>query len=207
MEHIPDHGSFLVVANHLHWLDSPLLGVSFPYRCHVFAGEKWEEHWFLGPFLRSVGAIYVNRGEVDRKALRKAYTILQEGGVLGMAPEGTRSKTGSLQKGRSGAAYIACRAGVSLLPTAITGQVDLFPSLRHFRRARVRIAFGPSFETPPVPPGDKASVAQIHEFSEEIMYRLAAMLPPEYRGVYASVEEKRPDLMVLYASTREQADA
>lgn len=206
MEHVPDDGSFLLVTNHLHWLDTPLVAVVFPYRCFVFAGEKWEAHWLLGPFLSSVGAIFINRGEVDRKALRKAYAILHEGGVLGMAPEGTRSKTGSLQKGRSGAAYIAYRAGVSLLPTAMTGQADLFPSVRRFRRARVRVAFGPTFEPAPVPEGAKAGVAEISEFSEEIMYRLAAMLPPEYRGVYSDVEEKRPDLMAIYQPAREIGD-
>ena len=207
LEHIPNQGSFILVSNHLHWLDSPLLGVVFPYRCCVFAGEKWETHWLLGPFLRSLGAIFVNRGEVDRRALRHAYSVLRGGGVLGMAPEGTRSKTGSLQRGRSGAAYIAYRGGASLLPSVSTGQVNLFPSLRRFRRARVRVAFGPPFEPPPIPSGDKANVAQIHEFSEEIMYRLAAMLPPAYRGVYADVEDERPDLMALYAPAREKANA
>ena len=207
MENVPDRGPCVLVTNHLHWLDTPLLAVVLPWRAYVFAGEKWEAHWLLGPFLSSVGAIFINRGEVDREALRRAYAILRNGGVLGMAPEGTRSKTGALQKGRSGAAYIASRAPARVLPAVTTGQVDLFPYLRRFRRARVRIAFGPTFGAPPVPPGKKAGAAEISEFSEEIMYRLAAMLPPEYRGVYADVEERRPDLLALYAPFRESADA
>ncbi len=197
LEHVPDEGPYLLVSNHLHWLDPPVLGVAFPYRGHVFAAEKWEHHWLLGPLLRSMGAIFVNRGEVDRKALRQALAVLEGGGVLGLAPEGTRSKTGAMQRGRSGAAYMAYRTGVKLLPIVATGQENVFPSLWRLRRARVLVVFGPPFEPPPVE--GKASAAQVHAFAEEIMYRLAAILPPEYRGVYADVVDTRPDLMARYA--------
>jgi 1-acyl-sn-glycerol-3-phosphate acyltransferase len=191
-EHIPEAGPFLLVTNHLHWLDPPLLAAVFPYRPYVFAAEKWEKHWFLGPFLGSLGAIFVRRGEVDRKALRQALGVLQGGGVLGLAPEGTRTKSGGLQRGRSGAAYMAYRTGVPLVPVVTMGQENVFPSLRRLRRATVRVVYGPPFEPPPVE--GKASPEEVHAFSRDIMYRLAAMLPPQYRGVYADVAERRPDL-------------
>ena len=174
----------------------------FPYRPYVFAAEKWEKHWFLGPFFRSLDAIFVRRGEVDRKALRQALGVLRGGGVLGLAPEGTRSKTGALQRGRSGAAYMAYRAGVPLLPVVTTGQKQVFASLRRLRRARVRVVYGPPFDPPPVE--GKASAREVHDFSQEIMYRLAAMLPPEYRGVYQDVTEKRPDLLPAPPSTHKE---
>jgi 1-acyl-sn-glycerol-3-phosphate acyltransferase len=192
-EHIPEEGPFLLVTNHLHWLDPPLLSAAFPCRPYVFAAEKWENHWFLGPFLGSLGAIFVRRGEVDRKALRQALGVLQGGGVLGLAPEGTRSKTGALQRGRSGAAYMAYRTGVPLLPVVSMGQENVFPSLRRLRRATVRVVYGPVFEPPPVK--GKASPEEVRALSQDVMYRLAAMLPPEYRGVYADVAERRPDLL------------
>ncbi len=196
-EHIPDEGPYLYIANHLHWLDPPVLMAFFPHRAFVFAAEKWEVHWFFGPIFRSLDGIFINRGEVDRKALRQGMAVLEGGGILGLAPEGTRSRTGTMQRGRSGAAYIAYRAGVRLLPAVATGQENVFPALRRFRRAKVRIVFGPPFDPPSVK--GEAKGAQIHAFAEEIMYRLAAMLPPEYRGVYADVAEVRPDLMALYA--------
>jgi 1-acyl-sn-glycerol-3-phosphate acyltransferase len=136
LEHVPDEGPYLLVSNHLHWLDPPVLGVAFPHKGYIFAAEKWERHWLLGPLLRSMGAIFVNRGEVDRKALRHALAVLKGGGVLGLAPEGTRSKTGAMQRGRSGAAYMAYRTGAKLVPVVATGQEKLFPSLWRFRRAR-----------------------------------------------------------------------
>ena len=192
-DNIPQEGPYLLLTNHLHWLDPHALAVAFPYRAHLFAAEKWEKHWFLGPLFRSLDAIFVQRGEVDRKALRKALAVLKGGGVLGMAPEGTRSKTGALQRGRNGAAYMAFRTGAKLVPVVITGQEEVFSSLRRGRRATVRVVFGEPFEPPRVE--GKATAAQVQALSREIMYRLAAMLPPKYRGVYADVAEKRPDLL------------
>lgn len=193
LEKIPDQGPYIVVTNHLHWLDPPVLLAVLPHRAHVFAAEKWERNLVLGPLFRSMGAIFVQRGEVDRKALHQAMAVLRGGGVLGMAPEGTRSKTGALQQGRTGAAYMAYQTGAKLVPAVVTGQKLVFPSLWRFRRAGVRVVIGPPFEPPPVE--DKVSAAQVRAFTTEIMYRLAAMLPPEYRGVYADVTEKRPDLV------------
>jgi len=198
LEHIPQQGPYLLVTNHLHWLDPPVVMAAFPYRAYVFAAEKWEKNWLLGPLFRSLDAIFVRRGEVDRKALRQALAVLRGGGVLGLAPEGTRSKTGAMQQGRSGAAYMAYQTGAKLVPVVATGQKQLFSALRRFRRARIRVVFGPPFEPPPVE--GRVRAAHIHAFTEEIMYRLAAMLPPEYRGVYADVVDRRPDLIEFYGT-------
>jgi 1-acyl-sn-glycerol-3-phosphate acyltransferase len=201
-EYIPDSGPFILVTNHLHWLDPPLVGIMLPYRATIFAAEKWEVHWLLGPLLRSMDAIFVRRGEVDRKALREALAVLKGGGILGMAPEGTRSKTGGLQEGRSGASYLAYRTGTKVLPVVSWGQEEVFSALRHFRRGTLHVVFGPPFEPPAVE--GKASAARVGAFSEEIMYRLAAMLPPKYRGVYSDVAEERPDLLLVHAAETAQ---
>jgi len=198
LENVPDKGPYLMITNHLHWLDPPVIMVVWPCRAHVFAAEKWELHWILGPLMRSVDAIFVKRGEVDRKALRQALAVLGGGGIMGLAPEGTRSKTGALQRGRSGGAYMAFRANVPLVPIITWGQESVFASLRRFRRPTIHVVIAPPFEPPQVE--GKASAAQVHDFSEEIMYRISALLPPEYRGVYADLEEQRPDLVALYAT-------
>ena len=198
LEHVPEEGPYILAVNHLHWLDAPALGYAFPYRAYVFAAEKWEVHWLFGPLFRTMDAIFVQRGEVDRQALRQASAVLKGGAVLGMAPEGTRSKSGGLQKGHGGAAYLAYRTGAPVLPITIAGQDKVFSSLARLRRAEVRALFGPAFAPPPVE--GRVSSADVQAFSEEIMYRLAAMLPAEYRGVCGDIEEKRPDLVALYAT-------
>jgi len=199
LENVPDQGPYLLVSNHLHWLDPPVIMVAFPHRARLFAAAKREKHWFFGPLFRSLGVIWVHRGEVDRKALRHALAVLKGGGILGMAPEGTRSATGAMQQGRGGVAYLAYRTNVRIVPVVVTGQEKVFSALARFRRPRIRAVFGTPFKPPPVAEGERVSSADIRALTEEIMYRLAAMLPVEYRGLYADVADKRPDLMASYA--------
>lgn len=200
LEHVPAEGPGLFVTNHLHLLDSPIIMTAIPYRVYVFAGEKWAKHFVWGPLFRSLDAIFVERGEVDRNALRKALAVLGGGGFLGVAPEGTRSKTGAMQQGHRGPAYIALRTGVKLIPMAATGGPEVFPGLGHLRRARVRVVFGEPFFPPTLGPGQRPNAQQQHELTDEIMYRIAVLLPPQYRGVYGDVTEKRPDLLARYSS-------
>ena len=203
LEHVPNEGPGLFVTNHLHMLDSPLVMTAIPYRVYVFAGEKWEKHLLFGPLFRSLDAIFVERGEVDRNALRKALAVLGGGGFLGVAPEGTRSKTGAMQQGHRGPAYIALRTGVKLIPMAVTGGPEVFPMLRRLRRARARVVFGQPFQPPALAPGQRPNAEQQHELTDEIMYRIAALLSPQYRGVYGDITEKRPDLLALYSAQDE----
>ena len=92
---------------------------------------------------------------------------------------------------------MALRTGVRLVPVVITGQEEVFSSLRRGRRATVRAVFGEPFEPPQVE--GRATAVQVQALSKEIMYRLASMLPPKYRGVYADVAERRPDLLAEQA--------
>jgi 1-acyl-sn-glycerol-3-phosphate acyltransferase len=194
LEHVPAEGPYLMVTNHLHWLDPPVLMAAFPYRCYVFAAAKRENHFLFGPLFRSLDAIWVRRGLVDRKAIRQALAVLEGGGVLGMAPEGTRSQTGVMQEGRTGAAYLAYRAQVPVLPVAITGQEKVFSLQGFFRWPQIRVVFAPVFGPPIVTENSKVTSAELRSFTNEIMYRLAALLPPEYRGYYKDVAIQRPDL-------------
>ncbi|MEZ4517396.1 MAG: lysophospholipid acyltransferase family protein [Chloroflexota bacterium] len=93
LENIPDMGPYLVAVNHMSSADSPMLMIAFPLLpWRFFAGESWRDHWFFGPAMQWLGGIYINRGQVDRAAIREAVDALEHGAVFGLAPEGTRSK-------------------------------------------------------------------------------------------------------------------
>ncbi|HID62713.1 MAG TPA: 1-acyl-sn-glycerol-3-phosphate acyltransferase [Anaerolineae bacterium] len=182
VENVPQEGPYIVICNHLSRFDPPLLLIALPARMTVLAANKYRDHPLFGPFLSSMGAIYVRRGEVDRQALRACLNALKGGGIIGMAPEGTRSSTGALQEGRTGVAYLASRAGVPILPVAITGTEKIPASLKRFRRGQVKVVIGETFTLPVTE--RKARGKQLKEFTELIMRRLADLLPEEYRGVY-----------------------
>lgn len=182
VENVPLKGPYIIICNHIHRFDPPLLLIALPVRMTVLAANKYRHHPLFGPFLSSMGAIYVRRGEVDRQALRACLDVLRRGGIIGMAPEGTRSPTGGLQEGHTGVAYLASRAEAPILPVAVTGTEKVLPSLKRLRRAQVKAVIGEPFTL--LITETKAKGKQLKEFTELIMRRLADMLPEEYRGVY-----------------------
>ncbi|MCS6844703.1 MAG: 1-acyl-sn-glycerol-3-phosphate acyltransferase [Caldilineales bacterium] len=189
-EKIPLTGAALFTMNHLHWLDVPIGLAIMPRPAVVFAAEKWERHPIIGPLMRwSKSTIFVARGEVDRRALGQALEVLKAGGMLGIAPEGTRSKTGALQPGREGPAYLASRTGAMIVPVAAWGQEKAIAALKRLRRQRIVVRVGDPFVLPGTP--NKAKSEQLAAYTEEIMCRIAELLPPEYRGVYADAVRQR----------------
>lgn len=175
-------GPCLIVVNHLSVFDPPLLLTLFPKRARALAAAKYRRHLFFGPLVHAAGAIFVRRGEVDRQALRAALKVLREGGYLGMAPEGTRSKTGQLQRAKEGAAYLASRTDATIVPVAVTGTEKMIGALKRLRREWVRVVVGEPFKLPPADGPVKGP--QLAAYTDLIMCRLAALLPESYRGFY-----------------------
>jgi 1-acyl-sn-glycerol-3-phosphate acyltransferase len=184
LENVPPDGPVISVSNHIHWLDPPLVMTSLPRHVYPLAADKWRRRPVIGQFIASVGAIFIVRGEVDRRALRKAMEVLKQGKVLGIAPEGTRSKSGALQRGRGGAAYIACLTGVPLLPVGVIGVEKALGELRRLRRPQVKVVIGQPFTLPPLSGKAGGKSERLEEYTTQIMYRIAELLPEEYRGVY-----------------------
>ncbi len=183
LANVPPGGPLIVAMNHIHMLDSPAAMAALPWPVTAFAARKWERHPLLGTFLRAAGAIFITRGEVDRRALRGALAVLRQGGVLGLAPEGTRSRTGGLQPARAGVAYLAYLSGAPILPVAITGVEHVVPALLRLRRAEVHVRIGEPFSLPAR--GRRPSAGDLREQADLVMQHIAALLPPEYRGAYA----------------------
>lgn len=184
VENIPESGVTLFIMNHLHWLD-PIIGVAVIERPAVmFTAEKWEHRPLIGDIIRwSQRAIFVNRGEPDRRALNEALATLRRGDVLAIAPEGTRSKTGALIEARDGAAYLVTRTGATIVPMAAYGQEQAESCWKRLRRPHIIVTVGEPFRFEDTP--NKIRSRELGPYTEEMMLRVASMLPPAYRGVYA----------------------
>jgi len=184
LENLPQRGPYLMIVNHLSYADAPLvaIGVRSPYMV-ALAADTYQKNFLFRWLVETVGGVWISRGSGDRGAIKAAVDTLKSGKILGIAPEGTRSKvTHALMKAKSGAAFIASKAGVPVLPVAVTGTQNIWRDLRRFRRAEVTLTVGPTFTLPPLVGEDKNK--QLEEHTHEMMCRLAALLPEEYQGVY-----------------------
>jgi len=182
-ENLPTSGGCLMVINHMSIVDAPLIFtlVSHPSMA-AFVASKYHRNLFFRWLLNRTGVIWVRRGEADRAALKAALKALQAGVMLGVAPEGTRSRNGSLQPAKAGIAFLATNARVPIVPAVVINTDRAFAQLRQLRRPRLTLKIGPPFALPPLTPGHRSAQLRLH--TEEIMLRLAALLPPHHRGVY-----------------------
>ncbi len=198
VERVPASGPILVVCNHLHNADPVLLSASFPRPLHFMAKKELFKVPGVGWLIRRVGAFPVDRGKADRSALRRAEAALQQGIAVGMFPEGTRSVARSLRPALPGAALVALRAQVPILPMVITGSERLPGNGAKARREAgvrdpdpghpgVRVRIGQPFHLPSPPGGGRLSSEAAIEL---MMAEVARLLPPAYRGVYAEVAEQ-----------------
>ena len=185
-EHLPPSGAYIAAANHLGVLDPVLVYYLLDRQDIILIiAEKHSKHALLRWLVRNLNAIYIDRFNADMAVMREVLKRLRKGGVLVIAPEGTRSRSGTLLEGRQGASYLAAKAGTQIVPVAVTGTEDqvVFPNLKRLRRAHVVIRVGEPFQLPPLPRQDREAV--LDQYTDEIMCRIAANLPPSYRGFYA----------------------
>ncbi|OHX48899.1 lysophospholipid acyltransferase family protein [Cytobacillus pseudoceanisediminis] len=129
-ENFPAEGGVLLCSNHIDNLDPPVVGINAPRPVYFMAKEELFNVPVLGKILPDLNAFPVKRGMSDREALRKGLGILKEGNVLGLFPEGTRSKTGQLGKGLAGAGFFALRSEANVVPCAIIGPYKAFSRLK-----------------------------------------------------------------------------
>ncbi len=184
MEKLPK-GNVMLAANHLGRLDTAVLLYALDREDIIMPiAEKYKNHPLFGVMGRAVDAIWLNRFEADYAALREILARMQKGGLMVIAPEGTRSQTEALQQAKMGAAFLAAKSGYPVLPVALTGTEDhgVIENLKHFRRSRIKAVAGDPF-TVEIPHG-KGREEAMRAATDEIMCRIAVMLPESYRGVY-----------------------
>jgi 1-acyl-sn-glycerol-3-phosphate acyltransferase len=182
LENFPEP-PYIVAINHLSVFDTPVLLTVCPHTIRALTAAKHKRNPIYAPLLVIMGSIWVRRGEVDRRALREALDVLKQGGVLGLAPEGTRARgTYALQEGKTGTAYLATRADVPIVPVGLAGTERIKDNLLRLRRTYVRAVVGEPFR---LPENGRVRGQKLHEYTDLIMRRIAELLPEEYRGVYA----------------------
>lgn len=185
LENCPPGGPLIVAINHLAHMDAPLVLGTMPWEVEAIALSDLYRVPVTGQLLRLYGAIPVHRGEFDREVLRRALQVLAEGKVLVLAPEARMSVTGALEKARHGVAWLADRSGAPILPVALTGTETAYAEWKRLRRPRFTVTVGEVFILPPCQSSGAERREYLARVTDEIMRRIAALLPPEYRGVYA----------------------
>jgi 1-acyl-sn-glycerol-3-phosphate acyltransferase len=207
-DHVPRDGPFLLVMNHLGLLDGPMVIATAPRSLDAVVDHQMLDVPVLGRMLRWYGIVPVRRDQVDRTVVRRALALLQSGRAVGIAPEAGIS-SGALREARDGAAYLALRANVPVLPAGITGTETLHGSydavarkaslrgweqLAFWRRGRprmqIQLRYGRPFDLDWAGESWQQRRQALQAASDEIMARIAALLPASYRGVYSDALER-----------------
>jgi 1-acyl-sn-glycerol-3-phosphate acyltransferase len=183
LKNLPKDGPLLIVCNHVHLADPPIVASSIPRKCFFMAkadlwDNKWNRFW-----VENFGAFPVKRDTFDRESIRQAEEKLRQGYAVIMFPEGGRSKDGRLKQGMPGAALIAIHANVPILPISLTGTEHLRKlGWCFFHHPAITITIGKPFTLPAA--ANKTTREQRQEQIDYIMNRIAELLPEQYRGVY-----------------------
>lgn len=183
-EHLPRSGAAILVTNHLGHLDGALVMAGIDRKDITgWIAEKYQEV----PFIRLVASIldaeFIDRFNANTFAIRKGLQFLKEGKLVGIAPEGTRSPTHALIEGKMGVAYLASKTGVPVIPAGLTIPQDAIKQFLRLQRPKMSISFGEPFTLPKFNRATRTK--DLQNATEEIMCRIAAQLPPQYRGVYS----------------------
>jgi len=187
LAHVPERGPLIIVINHVNFLEAPILYTHLqPRPVTGFVKAENLDNPILGPLLFDIWrGIPIQRGEADMTAFRQALQVLADGQILAVAPEGTRSGHGRLQRGLPGVAFLALRSGAPLLPVACHGGELFWSNLSRLRRTDFHIPVGQPFHLDAG--GVKVTRQVRRQMADEVMYQIAALLPPAYRGVYSDL--------------------
>jgi 1-acyl-sn-glycerol-3-phosphate acyltransferase len=198
IDNVPLQGGYILSTNHTGILDPVLIFVIIQRNdMTALVAKKHQKNPLLRWIVDSVGGIWLNRDDPDAHAIRTARDYVQNGGILGISPEGTRSPNGALIPAKTGVAYLADIARVPIIPVAITGTHNGLRRAFTLQRPRIIVRFGKPFTLPPLDRRNRDASLACN--TDEIMCRIAVMLPAEYYGVYAE-HPRLKELLEIKAS-------
>ena len=196
---VPPFGPMLLAANHVSFNDPPVLVAAINRRLNFIGKQELFSNPLNRFILREFGVYPFDRSGHAVDMVRLSLDLLAQDRALVLFPEGSRSPNHSLIQGLPGAAYIALKSQAAILPVAITG-TEKFSSLRiFFPMCRMRVNIGQPFTLPIIEGQPSRDV--LRSLADMIMYRIAALLPEEYRGIYATPETKHQEELASAVSS------
>jgi len=186
LSRVPMQGPFLLVSNHINFMDIPLLYTHLlPRKVSALVKEETWKNPFMAALFDLWGGIPIKRGEYDLQAFSKTRQVLNAGGIVAVSPEGTRSRTGILQKGHAGVVILAQKMNVPILPVAIYGGERIWDNLHRLARTPFHIRVGDLIQIKSeIPLNDREQRQQV---TDQVMYQIAQLMPEKYRGFYADL--------------------
>lgn len=185
-ENLPRTGPLIIVGNHFHYGDPVAFVGTVPWPIEFLGGFHLIDAPPISTWIPKMWGYYqVHRGGVSREAMRAAQDVLDQGGILGVFPEGG-SWASVLRPARPGVPFLAAETGVPILPIGLDGLQEIFPALRRRQRARVTIRIGKPFGPFVADARGRARRPQLEAIGDEIMRRIAELIPPDRHGVFSS---------------------
>lgn len=195
LQKIPMRGPMIVIANHTGQIEVPLLFAHLqPRKVTGWAKAETWNNKFLNWVFNIWEIIPVRRGEADMHALKEALRALEKGFIFCIAPEGTRNYTGILKRALPGAVIIALHSGAPIIPIAHWGGEVYLKNLKHLKRTDFHIRVGEPFKINVE--GIKVTGEIRQQIVDEMMYRLAKLLPEEYRGEYSDMSKSAEKFLI-----------
>jgi 1-acyl-sn-glycerol-3-phosphate acyltransferase len=195
-ENVPKSGAYLITVNHISLFEPPFAMAFWPVAAEAAGAVDIWDRTGQSLLVRLYGVIPVRRGEYDRKAVEAMSAALNSDLPLVIFPEGGRTHSLAMRRALPGAAYVADLAGVPVLPVGIVGTSDDFlERALHGHRPKIEMRIGPPFRLPPITGKGEERRCARQKNADLIMQKIAALLPPEYHGVYAenSIPEPVPE--------------
>jgi 1-acyl-sn-glycerol-3-phosphate acyltransferase len=192
LDSVPERGPLLLVTNHINFLEVPLIYTHLlPRPVTGFAKAETWDNPLMGRLFDLWEAIPIQRGEADMHAIRAGLNVLAQGHILAVAPEGTRSGDGKMLKGQPGIVILALRSAAPILPVACFGGEAFWVNIRRLKRTDFHLVVGNPFylKAPEMPIRGEIRRKMV----DEIMYQIAGLLPPVYRGHYEDFDHATED--------------
>jgi len=189
---IPEKGPYILVTNHINFLEAPILYIFMRPRRTIALGksELWDKK-FTAFLMNLWEVIPIKRDSVDIQGMKNCVKVLEGGDFLCLAPEGTRSKTGELQEGKAGVIMFAQKGNAPIIPLAHWGGEDISKNLKKLKRTPITIKVGKPVEIS-IPEGIKADGAVRQKIADEVMIELARLMPEKYHGAYSGRTAEKP---------------